>query len=127
MSRRTDRVNSLLRDELSILIQREMRDPRVGTLVSVTAVETATDLQYARVFVSVLGSKDERDSVLKALTAASGFLRKKLSERLDMRQIPELRFVNDTSIEEGQRLLALMDQVAEADHKGGPSHISEQP
>src|SRR5262245_49771221 len=101
-----------------------MRDPRVGTLVSVTAVETATDLQTARVFVSVLGSKQERDEVLKGLTAASGFLRKKLRERLDMRQVPELRFVTDTSIEEGQRLLNLMDQVAEErgqSHNSGPS------
>ncbi|MSP78638.1 MAG: 30S ribosome-binding factor RbfA [Dehalococcoidia bacterium] len=117
MSRRTDRVNSLLREELSLLIQREMNDPRVGTLVSITAVETSADLQTARVFVSVFGGKEDRDPVMKALTAASGFLRKKLRDRLEMRQVPELHFTVDTSIEEGQRLLTLIDQVTATDEK----------
>ena len=124
MSRRTDRLNSLLRDELSVLIQREVRDPRVGTLVSVTAVETATDLQTARVFVSVLGDKKEREASVKALNTASGFLRKKLSERVEMRQVPSLQFMADKSIEEGQKLLALIDQVA-SESKGASQRRTE--
>lgn len=112
MSRRTDRVSNLLRQELSTLIQRELRDPRLGGMVTVTAVETAQDLQTARVFISTLGGREEREAAVKALSKAAGFLRRALRDRVDLRPIPELRFQADSSIEEGARVSGLLDQVA---------------
>src|SRR5437763_4992614 len=99
MNRRAERVNELLREEISVLIQREMKDPRLGGLISVTAVETSPDFSHARVFVSVLGSEQEHDSSLKALNAGASFLRRELRTRLkSLRHVPELSFRADDSI-----------------------------
>lgn len=112
MSRRTDRVSSLLRKELSELIQHEIRDPRLAGLVTVTAVETEPDLKTARVFISVLGDAEARRTAVAGLTSASGFLRRSLRDRVELRPIPELSFAGDASMEEGARVVALLDEVA---------------
>lgn len=112
-SRRMERVNDLLRSELSELISRQLKDPRIGGLVSVTDVETSPDLRYARVFVSVFGSEEERASTLEGLRNASGFLRHEVAQRVVLRQMPELDFRLDTSIERGDRILRLLKQVEE--------------
>lgn len=112
MTRRTDRVNELLREEISDLLRREVKDPRVGGLVSVTAVEVAADLGRARVFVSVLGSDEERDETYRALDSAAPFLRRQLRHRLTLRRTPDLIFHRDDSLERGAHLLALLDEVA---------------
>ena len=76
MKRRTLRINDLLRDELSQLLRQEIKDPRVAGLVTITEVETSRDLRHAKVFVSVLGSDEQRQSTLKGLVAAAGFLQR---------------------------------------------------
>lgn len=121
MSRRSERVNELLREEISMIVQRELKDPRLGGLISITAVETSPDYRHARVFVSVLGSDDERTSSLAALNAGARFIRHALRDRLEsLRTMPELSFRADTSIEQGARMSALLDQVAhEHDAPGG--------
>lgn len=111
MSRRTDRVSSLLRKEISELIQHELNDPRLAGLVTVTAVETAPDLKTARVFISVLGDAEARQTAVAGLSSASGFLRRNLRDRVELRPIPDLQFEGDASIEEGARVAALLDQV----------------
>ena len=75
MSRRIERVNSLIRQEISQLLQREVKDPRLARFVTVTQVSTSPDLRYAKVLVSVMGSEEEKKEVLETLTAACGFLR----------------------------------------------------
>src|SRR4051794_19138345 len=110
-SRRIERVNDLIRSELSELIGRSLKDPRVAGLVSLTEVETTADLRHARVFVSVYGSEDERASTLAALRHAAGFLRHEIAQRLTMRTVPELEFQLDTSLEHGDRILRLLKQV----------------
>jgi len=92
------------------LIQREMQDPRVG-FATVTRVETARDLGHARVWVSVLGTDDERARSLQALSDAAAWLRRRLGERLQLRHIPELSIRLDDSIASGDRVLRLLREI----------------
>ena len=111
MIHRIERVNNLIRREVSELIQREVKDPRLDTLVAVTEVATSPDLKYAKVFVSCISGKQEEQKTLGALNAASGFFRTELAKKLKLRRIPELSFHWDDSIEHGDRILRLIDQV----------------
>jgi len=111
-TRRMARVNDTIRREISDLLMRETKDPRIGGLLSVTAVDTSADLRYARVYVSVMGTEEEKERVQEGLVAAAGFLRRCLAERLTLRYIPELTFERDDSIERGSRLLDLIKEVA---------------
>ncbi len=120
MSRRTDRVNDLLREELSELLRREVKDPRVSHgMVSITEVQVSPDLRHATVFVSHLGEATERDEVLRGLAAAAHFLRGELVHRLKMRTVPELLFRFDPSIERGARLASLIHDVSGDRERGG--------
>jgi ribosome-binding factor A len=124
MTRRTQRVNELIREELSSLIQRDLKDPRLGQgLTTVTEVTVSPDLRNATVYISHMGGggEAERNDVLKALASASHFLHNELRRRLDLRLVPELTFKFDISIERGARLAALINQVAAApgDDEGG--------
>lgn len=110
MTQRTDRLDSQIRQELMILLQREMKDPRVG-FATVTRVETARDLGSAKVWVSVLGTPEEQADTLKALTDAAPWLRRQLGARLTIRHIPELVIRHDDSIEAGDRVLRLLNEL----------------
>lgn len=103
MSRRTLQVGEFLREELTDIIRREVKDPRIG-FMSITEVEVTPDLRTARVFVSVLGPDEERAETLKALRSAAGFIRFHLRPRMRMRQIPEVQFREDRSMEHAQRI-----------------------
>ena len=111
MSRRMVRVNKLLRAELSNLILNEVKDPRIESLLTVTEVDTSWDFKEAAVYVSIMGSVEEQQSVLKGLNSARGFMKFSLRDKLRLRYIPELNFILDDSIERGARLSALIDQV----------------
>jgi len=117
MSRRTERVNKLLREELSGLL-RQAKDPRLDSFVTVTEVVISPDLRQAKVFVSILGDEKEQERVLAGLAAASGFFRRQLAPRLTMRFVPELAFLRDDSIERGSHLLQLIDQVESQSNQG---------
>jgi len=112
MAHRIERVNNLIRQEISELLQRQVKDPRLGSFVAITEVSTSPDLRYAKVFVSRIGSEEEKRETLKVLAAASGFLRNELARRLRMRRIPELNFEWDDSIERGAHLLDLINKVS---------------
>jgi ribosome-binding factor A len=111
MSRRVERLNTLIRQEISELLKRVVKDPRLGGFVTVTRVSTSPDLRHAKVLVSVIGSEEEERQVLQTLTAAAGFLRRELSGRLRLRRTPELTFHYDDSIEQGAQVLQLINQV----------------
>jgi ribosome-binding factor A len=115
MTHRIAQINQLIRREVSQLLQREVKDPRLNTFVTITEVVTSPDLRYAKVFVSHLGNETENREILKALTAAAGFLRNELARRLKLRRTPELIFRWDDSIEHGNHILNLIDQVT-SDH-----------
>ncbi len=112
MSRRTDRINGLLRQEISRLLSRELNDPRLSGVVSITRVETSSDLRVSRVYVSVLGGSDDKDSVLKGISSAGGFIRREMRDRLSLKYIPDLRFTLDESMEEAQHIQRLMDRLS---------------
>lgn len=111
MAHRIERINNLLRQEISQLLQRQIKDPRLGSFLAVTEVVTSPDLRLAKIFVSCISSEQEKQEILSVLAAASGFLRSELTKRLRLRRIPELSFQWDDSIERGARLLELIDRV----------------
>lgn len=110
MSHRTDRLDSQIQQELMDLLQREMKDPRIG-FATITRVETARDLGHARVWVSVLGTDEERTRTLAALRDAAPWLRRRLGDRLRVRHVPELSVRHDDSIESGDRVLRLLREI----------------
>lgn len=115
MSRRTDRVEDVLRAAISGLLLREVRDPRVQ-MASVSRVEVTPDLKRARVHVSVLGADEQRDAALTALRHAAGFVRSRLARELrNMRSIPELHFELDRGAEYSQRISDLLEAVHDDD------------
>ena len=111
MNRRTERVSGLLHEEIGRLLLEGLHDPRLGQLVTVTKVEISSDLLVATVRVTVLGNDDEERDAMDGLTSATGFLRRELGQRLKLKRTPELRFALDASIEEGDRVLALLDSI----------------
>jgi ribosome-binding factor A len=119
MAHRIERVNSLIRQEICQLLQSQVNDPRLGSFITVTAVSTSADLKYARVFVSRIGSEEEKQETLNALVSASGFFRRELARHLKLRYIPVLTFQWDDSIERGDHLLQLIDEItSEKTHLG---------
>lgn len=112
MTHRIARVNNLIRQELSELLQRQVKDPRLDDFVAITEVTTSPDLKYAKVFISYIASPEEKQKTLSVLTGASGFFRRELAKNLRLRRIPELSFHWDDSIERGDHLLRLIDQVS---------------
>ncbi len=107
-SNRIGRINEEIQRELSSLI-RTVKDPRVADagMVSVTAVETTPDLKYAKIYVSAL-NKDSSAQLLKGLKSASGWLRRELGQALNLRNVPELTFVRDDSIDKGAHILDML-------------------
>ena len=115
MTRRIERLNSLLRQEISEIVQRQVKDPRLGNFISITAVEVSADMRNAKVFVSRLGSDIEKQETLSALASASGFIRHELGERMKTRRIPELSFKLDDTIERADRVLRIIDTIVAED------------
>ena len=110
-SRRIERLNEQLRADLAELISRQMKDPRIAGLVSITEVDLSPDLRQAKVYISVLGSAEDRKQTLAGLKSASGFLRSQLAARMTTKRAPELYILLDTSIERGERIMQLIRQV----------------
>jgi ribosome-binding factor A len=108
--KRLDRINQLIKEEVSTLLQRELKDPRLG-FVTVTEVETAKDLRVAKVFVSVLGNERQWEGSLAALASARGFVRNWLRQHLDLRITPEIDFRPDHSMEHAARIQSLLKKV----------------
>lgn len=107
-SRRIERVNSIIREELAELIRRDLKDPRVSGIVSITRVQTTADLSRAKVYVSVLGAEGEAEKTLAALKHASSFFYRELRDRLKLKRTPDLTFLADDSLAHGDRVLRLM-------------------
>jgi ribosome-binding factor A len=114
-SRRIERINELIRAEIAEMIVRNLKDPRLSGTISVTEVETSPDLRHAKVFVSVLGTEEQRRDSLAALQHATGFFRRELGERLTLRRIPELDIRLDESLEQGDRIMRLLKQIEKED------------
>jgi ribosome-binding factor A len=107
---RAERVAEGIRTELAELLREGLKDPRVG-FVSIVKVEVTRDLSVAKIFFSVLGNDEAKKNSLKGLESAAGFLRSELSRRMQLRYMPELRFVLDESIEHGVRISQLLNEA----------------
>lgn len=114
---RTSRVGDFLKQELAGLIQLNLRDPRIGGMVSVTGVEVSRDMSHAKVFVTVLGKDtlEEAAESIEALNHAAGFLRSQIAKISNARTTPKLRFVFDASIGRGARMSKLIDDAVAID------------
>ncbi|MBZ9558276.1 MULTISPECIES: 30S ribosome-binding factor RbfA [unclassified Modicisalibacter] len=114
--KRTDRVADQLQQELAVLIQREVKDPRLG-MVTVSGVTVSRDLGYADVYITLLGDDDAAriKENLAVLKRAGGFLRSQIARRMKLRHVPELRFHYDESVTRGHKLSSLIDEAVEAD------------
>ncbi|HYU20739.1 MAG TPA: 30S ribosome-binding factor RbfA [Chloroflexota bacterium] len=111
VTRRQQRLNQLLREEIARLLRHETEDPKLATLITITEVEIASDLQRAKVFVSVLADEEEAQATLKRLRHAARFFRRELATRLNLRHTPQLDFQLDTSIARGDRVLRLLRAI----------------
>ncbi len=107
---RVQKLREFIREEVSDILHRGAKDPRIG-FVSVTDVELSSDLRHARVYVSVLGSQEERERTMEALQRATGFVRTELARRLRTYHTPEIQFRLDPSIERATRVLQLLRQL----------------
>ncbi|ADD75625.1 RbfA [Pantoea ananatis LMG 20103] len=120
---RPQRVSQELQKEIAMILQREIKDPRLGMMVTVSGVEVSRDLAYAKVFVTFLNDKDEEavQNGLKALKEASGYIRTLLGKAMRLRIVPELTFFYDNSLIEGMRMSNLVTNVVKKDvERRGP-------
>lgn len=115
MSRRTLRLNRAIQQEISRLLEKDLNDPRLSSLISITEVSITEDLRHVRVYVSVMGDAEVQTQAIEGFKAATGFIRKEVSTNLRMKHAPEFAFEYDDSIERGAAVLELIDRVTGAD------------
>lgn len=105
------RINDEIKREISEIIRSELKDPRVGTITSVISVNTTTDLKHCKVAVSVLGDDVVKKEVMEGLKNASGFIRKMLAARINLRNTPELKFILDDSMEYSIKISKIINEI----------------
>lgn len=113
-SRRVSRVSSLIKREVSQMLLHEIKDDRVGAgMVSITDVNVSGDLQHAKIFVSIYGTEEAKAETMEGLKSSTAFVRRELGHRIRLRRTPEVVFVEDRSLERGDRMLHLLNQIRE--------------
>jgi len=127
MTRRTERLNQLIQNEISDMLLKDINDPRLSGIISVTRVSIADDLRNAKVYISALVDNVSTDEILKGFTSASGYLRRELAHRMNLRITPELSFHFDDSIERGVNLVNLIDRIVAADKREEPDGAERHP
>ena len=115
---RMNRHNNDFAREIAEIIHSELKDPRVGNIVSVLKADTSVDLKYCKIYVSILGSPDEQKETLTGLQNAAGFIRKRVAERANPRRTPEFKFIFDDSMEYGFKIDKLIDDTFMRDAGG---------
>jgi len=110
MAHRAQRINEQFKRELSEILRKEVRDPRVAA-VTVTRVEATKDLYHARVYLTTLATEPERESILEGLKAASAFIRSELARRVEVRRVPDLAFRWDETLDHARRIESLLAEV----------------
>lgn len=125
-SRRSARVASLIKQEVSQMLISGIKDDRVGAgMVSITDVDVSGDLQHAKIFVSIYGTDEARAETMEGLRAATGFVRSELGQRIRLRRTPEVLFKEDRSVERGTRVLSLINQISQERAEKDTSEVSE--
>lgn len=116
---RLERVNSLLKEVISEVIQKDVRNPHINTFISVTQVDTTSDLHHAKVYISLIAADAEKAKVLHALQSAAGFIAVHASKKVTLRYFPQLTFRLDTSVEEHMKIETIIEQL-EKERKSRP-------
>lgn len=111
------RINQAVQREIGNILRSEVKDPRIGIMTSVTAVDVATDLKTCKVYISVLGDETAREETKIALDKAEGFIRRSLAQNLNLRNTPKLTFIMDDSIEYGVNMSGMIDRVIKHDEE----------
>ncbi len=109
--KRVARLNSLLKEVISEVVTRDVRDPRLAPLVTVTSVDITSDLHYAKVYISVIGTEEQKKGTMEALQSAAGFIALNASKKVVMRYFPELTFKLDTTVDQHMRIHDLLDKI----------------
>jgi len=112
MFSRGDRIRKTLMKELSDIIKKDVKDPRIAGIVSITDVELSPDFSHARVYISVYGSEEEKENTLEALEDSTPKVRSAVAKRIRMRHIPEIQFKRDDSLERGSKITELIDKIS---------------
>ncbi len=113
--RRVERVNGLLRQEISALVASQLNDPRLRGVITITRVSTASDLRNARVYVSIMGSDQLRKEALEGIRSSASYLRRELRDRISLRYVPFLKFELDDAMLEADRLMRIIDDLHPAE------------
>ncbi|MDI6868466.1 MAG: 30S ribosome-binding factor RbfA [Coprothermobacterota bacterium] len=109
---RRERLGTLIREEVSLIFEKELKDPRVG-FVTITRVEVSQDCRFAKVFVSVLGSEEEIKETMEGLNHALGFIRSRIAQRLELRYVPTIAFEYDSSLAKSARVQEILKSLEE--------------
>ena len=121
-SRRIERVAELIKREVSQMLLSGIKDDRVGAgIVSVTDVQVAGDLQHAKIFVSIYGTSEAKAETMAGLKSATGFVRSELGQRIRLRRTPEVLFLEDSSLERGDKVLSLLNRLSQERERSEPS------
>jgi ribosome-binding factor A len=120
MTRRTDRLNSLLKEVIADVIHNKVKNPYIKKLVTVTRVDISKDLRHAKVYISVIGDDKEKEESLNALQQSSGFIAATASKQVVLRFFPDLKFILDDSAEQHARIEALLKEVESEREKRNP-------
>ena len=124
---RPGRLREVMKEEISDILRKELKDPRIGDLTSITSVEVTRDLRHAKVYASILGDDEKQKEAIKGLQSAAGFIRSELGRRVRLRHTPELTFHLDTSIAHGARISELINKVKKDDEsEKGPGTDDNQ-
>lgn len=113
MNRRIERLNSLLKEVISDVIRKSVKNPHLPKLITITSIDITKDLRHAKVYVSVIGDETVKQEALKSLQSAAGFIAVQASKQVVMRYFPELRFIIDNSLDKQMRVEELIDQIEE--------------
>ncbi len=105
------RINDEIKKEVSEIIRSELKDPRIGAITSVIKAETTNDLKYCKIFVSILGDEQQKAETMEGLKNASGFIRKQIAFRINLRNTPEFKFVLDDSLEYSIKISKIIDDI----------------
>ena len=116
------RINGDVQKELSVIIQNEIKDPRIAPMTSVVAVEVAPDLKTCKAYISVLGNEEAAQNTLAGLKSAEGYIRRQLARTVNLRNTPEIRFILDQSIEYGVTMTKLIDDVLKTERRDEGEH-----
>lgn len=115
MFSRGERIRKALIKEISDIIQRQVKDPRISGIVSVTDVDLSADYGYAKVYISIYGTEEQKENTMEAIEDSTPYIRKEVGSRIRLRHVPELEFRIDDSLERGSRITNLIDKISKGE------------